>query len=76
MNKNEPLPIDNTGTGKLGSVRIEMTHCNCNCDCCRFLIGFSEHTIINKHGTQLFICEDCLPKEQIKEVNGKWMKQR
>ena len=27
MNKNEPLPIDNTGTGKLGSVRIEMTHC-------------------------------------------------
>ena len=53
-----------------------MIHCNCNCDCCRFLIGYSEHTIINKHGTQLFICEDCLPKEQIKEVDGKWMKQR
>ena len=27
MNKNEPLPIDNTGTGKLGSVRVEFTHC-------------------------------------------------
>ena len=23
MNKKEPLPIDNTGTGKLGSVRVE-----------------------------------------------------
>jgi hypothetical protein len=23
MNKNEPLPTDNTGTGKLGSVRVE-----------------------------------------------------
>jgi hypothetical protein len=31
MNKNEPLPIDNTGTGKLGSVRVEFTHCRgCN----------------------------------------------
>ena len=31
MNKNEPLPIDNTGTGKLGSIRVqdkpEMTYC-------------------------------------------------
>ena len=47
-----------------------------NCDCCRFLIGYSEYTIINKHDTQLFICEDCLPREQIKEVNGKWINQR
>jgi len=22
MNKNEPLPVDNTGTGKLGSIRV------------------------------------------------------
>jgi len=27
MNKKEPLPIDNTGTGKLGSVRVEFTYC-------------------------------------------------
>ena len=27
MNKNEPLPIDNTGTCKLGSVRVETTFC-------------------------------------------------
>ena len=47
-----------------------------NCDCCRFLIGYAEYTRVNKHDTQLFICEDCLPKEQIKEVDGKWIKPR
>ena len=27
MDKKEPLPIDNTGTGKLGSIRVEFTYC-------------------------------------------------
>ena len=38
-----------------------------NCDCCNIEIRYSEFTIINKHDTQLFICEDCLQIVKEKE---------
>ena len=40
-----------------------------NCDCCRVIIGYSEYTVIYKHDTQLYICEDCLKKEKTDDSN-------
>ena len=44
---------------------MENYKCNKSCDCCNVIIGYSEYTIISEHDTQLSICEDCLPVEEV-----------
>ena len=62
MNKKEPLPIDNTGTGKLGSIRVvlkkgeRMSKQN-KCPRCDSVM--EEYPALSRRDNETDICSDC-----------------
>ena len=62
MNKKEPLPIDNTGTGALGSIRVvlkkgeQMSKEN-KCPRCNGVM--EEYPALSRRDNETDICSDC-----------------
>ena len=56
MDKKEPLPIDNTGTGKLGSIRVTVKKTKECPRCKRMYRGFSA---LSRRDNKTDICSNC-----------------